>query len=209
MKLYTVIPYSHRQQYAIAKELNNLQGVQTGSGWADALTKIGSVAGKIASNPAVQNLASAGLDVGASIAGNVLANKLSQNSEASNIVSSIMDRKEQIKNLYKAGQVSKNEALKMLKEIREESQSGGIKNLRSIAKHQHGRGNVMSIRPVRTYRAVDPISVNTAGGLTPQTGGILPAIPIALGAAGIGLLGSLLNPIIEKISGKYIASNIN
>jgi hypothetical protein len=205
MKYYNIIPYSHRQEYLIKKELKKY-GVHTqaGSGWADALSKIGSVAGKIASNPAVQNLASSGLEVGTAIAGNVLANKLAQNPNVSNAISTVMQNREEIKQLYKSGELTKNQALDLLKKL--QTQSGGVKSLKTVAKHQYGRGHVMSVRPVKNFHTYDPVSINRAGGL--QTGGVLPLIPLALGSAGIGLLGSILNPIVERLSSKYVANNI-
>ena len=168
MKYYTVIPHSHRQLYAIQRDLSQA-GIQTGTGWADALGKIGSMAGKLAANPAIQNLASAGLEMGTTIAGQTIANKLAQGSPGlSNAISTALEQREKIKQLYKAGEVSKAEALKLLKKIQEENQSGGVKALKSLARHQYGRGNVVSIRPLRAVNQPqlrDPISVNRAGGV--------------------------------------------
>jgi hypothetical protein len=58
---------------------------------------------------------------------------------------------------------------------------------------------------------VDPIDVNTAGGVHMQVGGILPAlIPLGIAgaSAGIGLLSSLLGPVIERVSTKHLANRI-
>lgn len=213
MKYYKIVPYSHRQHYAMKKETENVPKhmIQAGSGFADALSKIGSVAGKIASNPAIQNLASAGLEVGSTVAGTMLANKLAQNPNMASNFSTALSSIEEIRKLYKSGEMSRQDALSMIKNIQSQSGSGAVKHLKSVAKKQHNRGHVMSssTRPVRNQRSYDPVELNRSSGLSvPQSGGILPAIPIALVAGGIGLLSSILSPILERVSGKYIASKI-
>lgn len=250
MRNYEIIPYSHRQQYAMKKELgrlvgvqsgsgiidpyshrqnysmkkvNNLSGIQAGSGWTDALSKAVSVAGKIASNKAVQNIGKASLEVGTTLAGTAIANKLANSghpvvgqalqnivTDPNGALSNLLQERDAIKERYKNGSISKAEAITLIKKIDQMRQSGGVKALKSHANRQYKGGNIMSIRPVRNSRQimnVDPIIANTSSGLTPQVGGIAPlAIPLVAG--GIGILSSMLGPIIERISGKYVASKI-
>lgn len=246
MRLYEIEPYNHKQKYAIQKAVKrtttgpfsleeqmlfnkriNSAGVQAGSGWGSALGKLGSVVGKIASNPAVQNLGKAGLEIGTIVAGNAIANKLAQSSQPTfnsiaeplrdavmnpaQTASSLLAQRDKIKEMYKTGEISKNDAIELIKKIDTMRQSGGVKTLKTLAKQQYGRGNVMSIRPVRYRPAVmppnyvsgraDPIEINSANGL--QTGGIGP-IAIAGIASMLPLLASFVGPIVERISGKFV-----
>lgn len=97
--------------------------------------------------------------------------------------------------MYKSGEITKADAISMLRKIMAMQQSGGVANLKHLAKRQYGKGNVMSVRT--------PRDINNANGL--QVGGFLPA---ALGAAGIGLLASLVSPFVERISSKYLVGSI-
>lgn len=231
MKLYTVIPYSHKQLYAIDRNLKRYygrevnipqiyhnSGIQSGSGMATGLASLGSILGKIASNPAVQNIGKVGLEVGANIAGNVVANKLAnagyqeaaqmaqqvaQNPQQA--VSSLLSERDKIKQMYKDGMLSKADAVQMLLKIDKLRQSGGVKNLKMLAKKQSG--GFVRPRPgrVATYRpAVMPDSYNQSGGIGPLAAMLAPA-GLALGAS---LLGGLVSPIMEAISRRHIAGNI-
>lgn len=225
MRFFEIEPYNHKQKYVIKKSLqSNGTGIQQGSGIIDALSKAATVAGKIASNPAVQSLGKAGLEVGTVLAGHAIANKLANDGHTnaaqtisavtanpSETLSALLKERDRLKEMYKNGEITKADAISMIKKIDAMRQSGGVAALRCCAKQQVGRGNVMSIRPVKYRPAVmppnyslghiDPASINTSSGL--QTGGIGP-VAIAGIAAALPLLASLISPVIEKVSSKFM-----
>lgn len=224
MRLYEITPYSHKQHYAIKKSTEH-NFTQAGSGWADALGKIAATAGKIASNPAVQNLGKAGLEIGTTVAGHMIANKLVNDgyNNAAQVVQTVANdprgtletlnrQREEVKDRYKNGALSKAEAIELLKKIDAMKQSGGVMALKKQAIKRY-KGGMIQPAPVRpVYRpAVMPANRYSLGHINPvtvnQSGGIAPAVLLGLSTA-LPLLASLVSPVIEKVSSKFMVPNI-
>lgn len=203
------LPYNHRQKYAIqhlsSLPAYSLRGLQVGSGVGSSLSKAlstaASIAGKVASNKGVQQLAKTGLEVGATVAGNALANKVMQNEQLANVaqhvapvIASLQDQRDSIKKMYIDGQIDKNQAKKLLTDLYKQHGSGAVRALNKTAMKQYQRGAVMDDIPAFKHN---------------QRGGIAPAV-IAGAAATVGLplIAAMLAPIIEKVSQKHIVNKI-
>lgn len=200
------------------KDLTMVHRYQTGSGFnlsglTNALGKVADVAGKVANNKGVQAIAKTGLEVGANVAGQQIANKLAERNyndaakvvdsysrdfkvtdlsqSGQNIGTSFEAEKQKIKDMFNNGEINKTQALNLYAKLKAQSGSG-VNKLKKEALKNMKKGN---------YYAYES---NQKGGLGP--------IAVAGAAAGLGLLGAiaggLLGPVFEQISKKHIADKI-
>lgn len=204
-------PLTFEQQQTVNRLIGST-GIQAGSGNAiNALGKFAEMAGKIATMPSVQNIGKAGLEMGTILAGNAIANKFansghlgmadavqSATTNPGQTLRDFMAEKDNIREQFKNKLITKEQALSSIKQINSLMQSGGVANLKHLAKRQHGKGRIMQMKP-SVYRS--PAEINNANGL--QTGGFAFAAPMLIAGTLLPLLSSLVSPIIEKVSSKY------
>ena len=199
---------NHRQERKQRKQLGN--------GIGSALSSLGSTLGSIASNPSFQKglatVAKTGLEVGAPIAGQLIANKVLPQNQAQAVSQAITQAvtnpqetyeqaKDLVKQRYKDGIISKDEAVSAIVALKKQYGNGAsaVDRIRKLALKNYKKGNYTG----GSKYSIRPVPLRRPAMMSPQMEGS--GLPLALIAAGaVPVLGALaaglLQPVMEKVA---------